>query len=521
MEMEPEKEQEQDQAVDVDSSEDGHDREHAEQSQSPELELELEVQGKNKRKRKAKEIEIIDEDKAIDTAIDTVIDTDTVVCIHVHVGENADAEDAPGTTGEGEEREATSMENSTCKKKHKENTTRDVINMNTLTFTSSGETGDNAEEKEETAAEEEKEKEATTTSTAPAVPAVQPAIPLPLPQQCMMMQQQQRQQQVHVAMRQTQAPMMQRARDSMTTDVQLQQAPLAIPLGVTSVPIQQHLQILAFQKQTAAAMAKHQYDFILRLKQTNEKHKTELKKVQEELAEFRSEQLDRTKAKAKETKALQAEIGRGKKRILKLEQRLQQEKQQHTSTKRQLKNKKGCKSARMFNSNTQLMHPNSDSASGNKHDLKWQAQYDQLTLFKQQYGHTTVSKDNPNHQDQFPGLSNWVRTQRSSWANLREGKRTFLTPHRIHLMKQIGFDWHPRGRDMLTFQERLQQLTKYKTARGDCNVPQKYNEEPGLGGWVLHIRRMYLNDKLDDNRIAALEELGFQWRMRAVRGSRG
>ncbi len=56
-----------------------------------------------------------------------------------------------------------------------------------------------------------------------------------------------------------------------------------------------------------------------------------------------------------------------------------------------------------------------------------------------------------------------------------EGKSFPITQDRIDILNDIGFIW-----DVLqdTFDLRLSQLVEYKEARGDCNVPQQYKDNP-------------------------------------------
>ena len=55
-------------------------------------------------------------------------------------------------------------------------------------------------------------------------------------------------------------------------------------------------------------------------------------------------------------------------------------------------------------------------------------------------------------------------------------------------------------------------LRKYKEDHGDCNVPSKWVENYlQLGQWVNTQRTNYRKDKLRDDRIKHLENIGFKW----------
>ena len=72
----------------------------------------------------------------------------------------------------------------------------------------------------------------------------------------------------------------------------------------------------------------------------------------------------------------------------------------------------------------------------NPHDDQWHSKYQQLVQFKQLHGHCKVPKAYQNSQ-----LATWVINQRSYFRLLKEGQPNSLTPHRLELLHQIGFDW--------------------------------------------------------------------------------
>lgn len=81
---------------------------------------------------------------------------------------------------------------------------------------------------------------------------------------------------------------------------------------------------------------------------------------------------------------------------------------------------------------------------------------------------------------------------------------------------------HDAGYNDAYFEERLNQLLRFKEEFGHCNVPQrKYSENPSLGTWCNNIRSKYSKKMkngvytssraLSQDRIARLEDIGFQW----------
>jgi hypothetical protein len=165
----------------------------------------------------------------------------------------------------------------------------------------------------------------------------------------------------------------------------------------------------------------------------------------------------------------------------------------------------------------------------NKHEIKWNEKLEQLTSFKEQFGHCNVTKRHgacPDDKD--AQLGTWVMDQRTVHRFLRQGKPSRMTPDRIRLLDNIGFQWTALKTQPLTFEERFEQLKEYNEAHGHCNVPQKCKDSPtGLGNFVLDQRRIYKavmsgqplkNKKISEaevhGRIQQLTDIGFEWSLR-------
>ncbi len=54
-------------------------------------------------------------------------------------------------------------------------------------------------------------------------------------------------------------------------------------------------------------------------------------------------------------------------------------------------------------------------------------------------------------------------------------------------------------------------LVAYKYVHGDCNVPYDHEPDPQLVNWVNAQRAFKRRSTLSDERIARLNELGFDW----------
>jgi len=69
------------------------------------------------------------------------------------------------------------------------------------------------------------------------------------------------------------------------------------------------------------------------------------------------------------------------------------------------------------------------------------------------------------------------------------------------------------------FNERCNQLIRFKEEFGHCNAPHRYAENPSLGQWCSDVRSTYKNIQketktkynLSQGRIERLEEIGLQW----------
>lgn len=167
------------------------------------------------------------------------------------------------------------------------------------------------------------------------------------------------------------------------------------------------------------------------------------------------------------------------------------------------------------NTNSATNRNPTDAAKVNKFDVKWQQKYDLLLQFKQEFGHTNVSHYIPDHvKARYPKLPTWVSSQRTAFTWLKAGKKTTLTPHRIQLLKKIGFEWQQLDRDPIKFEDRLPQLRAFQEEFGHIQVPQQYTARDKLGNWVLEMRRKYREGVLSQDRIAALNRMGFKWSLR-------
>jgi hypothetical protein len=120
-----------------------------------------------------------------------------------------------------------------------------------------------------------------------------------------------------------------------------------------------------------------------------------------------------------------------------------------------------------------------------------------------------------------PQLVSWVNSQRHLKRKLDRGEPSNgMTAARAARLTAIGLVWDgehgvPKEAD---WEAQLVRLVAYKTARGDCNVPQGWAEDPRLATWVNNQRvRKKALDRGDPGlgmtaaRVARLKALGFNW----------
>lgn len=150
----------------------------------------------------------------------------------------------------------------------------------------------------------------------------------------------------------------------------------------------------------------------------------------------------------------------------------------------------------------------------------WNSRLEELKQYKTKHGHCLVPYRDASTGDKASPLGSWVSRQRQQYRLRREGKPSQMSDERIKQLEDIGFEWYlrekPRG--LMVWGELFQQLRNYKDKHGDCLVPLEDSNYSALAEWVEHQRHEYelrqqgKESSLTDENIAALEELGFDWK---------
>lgn len=146
-------------------------------------------------------------------------------------------------------------------------------------------------------------------------------------------------------------------------------------------------------------------------------------------------------------------------------------------------------------------------------EKKWHHRYQELVDLKELHGHCNV----PNTQEEKKQLAAWVSNQRYQYKKMREGKRSQITTERVQLLEKIGFEWSCGEMLHDLWQQRYEELMKFKNQNGHCNVPQGYKQNNQLAVWVSNQRVFYNKMRegkrscITSERVGALEKIGFEW----------
>jgi len=147
-----------------------------------------------------------------------------------------------------------------------------------------------------------------------------------------------------------------------------------------------------------------------------------------------------------------------------------------------------------------------------RNDERWSQMYNRLVEYRRVHGDCHVPN---NHGD--PKLFYWLQNQRKQYRQLVRGGRSTLTQGRIEALEDLGIHWG-KSHD-IRWKERLQELEAFHSIYGHAEVPQKYDENPQLGFWVMNQRtfermnKMGLPTALRTSRVEQLEDLDFIWNM--------
>jgi len=123
----------------------------------------------------------------------------------------------------------------------------------------------------------------------------------------------------------------------------------------------------------------------------------------------------------------------------------------------------------------------------------WNAMFNRLIQFKQEFGHINVTKNDKQ-------LYAWLRSQR---MRFKSGK---LKSEEFSRLVSVGFVLNLRD---INWNSQFQKLVSFKKQYGHLDVCPKYTNDQELLRFVHWMR--FIKNKLPTDRLKKLEKLGFLW----------
>ena len=131
--------------------------------------------------------------------------------------------------------------------------------------------------------------------------------------------------------------------------------------------------------------------------------------------------------------------------------------------------------------------------------VPWETQFKELLSYRSEHGDCNVPR-------RHGKLGSWVSSQRRAYM------ADSLAQVRIDRLNSIGFEWAlKKAVSTVPWETRLNELIKYKSKHGDCDVPVRQGK---LGMWVSNQRQYYMADLLSQDRIDRLSGIGFKWSLK-------
>jgi len=105
-------------------------------------------------------------------------------------------------------------------------------------------------------------------------------------------------------------------------------------------------------------------------------------------------------------------------------------------------------------------------------------------------------------------LGQWVNNQRRAYNILKTGKKGIkITSERINKLDSIGFFWGKKYPAPPTWNDQLEQLKKYKTTTGNCNIEMSPTSPSELAKWVSAQRTEFRHLKKGRTSLLSLEQI--------------
>ncbi len=136
---------------------------------------------------------------------------------------------------------------------------------------------------------------------------------------------------------------------------------------------------------------------------------------------------------------------------------------------------------------------------------RWKACYYRLEKFQREHGHCRVPADAPRHRL----LYGWLQSQRC------RGRAGLLNADMMHRLQSLGVCFKKTRRSKpspegpgVRWEQRFEELVKFKKRFGHCQVPVKWPENVPLACWIVVQRRKINSGQIQPGYRRKLEELG-------------
>jgi hypothetical protein len=131
--------------------------------------------------------------------------------------------------------------------------------------------------------------------------------------------------------------------------------------------------------------------------------------------------------------------------------------------------------------------------------VRWESMFADLVEYRRRHGDCNVPYGWPEN----PALAKWVKGLRAAQ------KRGDLDFERTRRLDALGFGWERSGD--ARWDEMYAVLADYRRVHGHCRISTLSEDCRLLGNWVHTQRTLGKQGKLDRDRIARLDAIGFTW----------
>lgn len=146
----------------------------------------------------------------------------------------------------------------------------------------------------------------------------------------------------------------------------------------------------------------------------------------------------------------------------------------------------------------------------------WDHYFSEASIYYAEHGNLNI----PKRYTTPAGLSlgEWLTTQRRVRAGQIPGN---LTEQQIARLDSIGMEWG--NRNDAAWERGLEEARKFREQFGNLQVPAKYKtkDDYPLGKWINNARKRRNDEKLTEERIRQLDQLGMAWKVFDVRWEQG